>query len=139
MRFASRPAQPFRTKRSSIAQNCGKIAMSGFPCNPFARNEVRSPKLRYNRNSSRKGEGEGKEGKERKEGKDGREGREGRKGEAGREGRGVLKPPPSSGTSRGNGQGEDKLGKRRGKRGGREGRKVGRRRGETGGMEGRNG
>jgi len=88
--------------------------MSGFPCNPFARNDVRSPKLRYNRNSSRKGKGrvswaeeevkggngreEWKEGKERKGRKDGREGREGRmEGKGGRGGKGrarCLKTTP---------------------------------------------
>ena len=125
--------QPFCTKLCSIAKT-----------------EVQSELLEEGEGEGklgrRRGEGgkwkggmEGKEGKERKEGKEGRKGRKGREGEAGREGRGVLKPPPSSGTSRGNGQGEDKLGKRRGERGGREGRKVGRRRCETGGMKGRNG
>ena len=36
--------QPFRTKRGSIAKNCGKIAISTCPAHPFARNEVRSSK-----------------------------------------------------------------------------------------------
>ena len=39
------PSQPFRTKWGSIAQNCGKIAIcKASGRNPFARNEVRSPK-----------------------------------------------------------------------------------------------
>ena len=41
--FSTCPAQPFRTKRGSIAKNWGKSAISRRR-NPFARNEVRSSK-----------------------------------------------------------------------------------------------
>ena len=47
LRFPSRPARPFRTKRGSIARNWGKSAISRCPAqrrNPFARSEVRSSK-----------------------------------------------------------------------------------------------
>ena len=69
LRFASCPAQPFRTKWGLIAKNwgqiaicklsgelfrtkwgsiaktCGKIAIASCPAQPFARNEVWSPKI----------------------------------------------------------------------------------------------
>ena len=38
--------QPFRTKWSSIAKNWGKLRFLGSGRNPFARNEVRSPKAK---------------------------------------------------------------------------------------------